>query len=139
MTGLEPRDTSAGPDSLKDWVPSYLLNLVEELLGTKGINLKELAVLAATFEDLAHKEALGRLKEIYDHKHLPIDGYITDQIAEEVMKTYMAIYTSAEDLTNRSAAALEDQPLDLGDAAQVWLRDVQRNVTASHSHSNVLT
>jgi len=132
MTGLEPRDVSSGPDSLKEWVPSYLLNLVEELLGTQGINNQELAVLAATFEDLAHKEALGRLKEIYEDMHLPIDGHITDQIAEEVIQTYMAIYTSAEDLSNRSAASLRGMELDLGESAQVWLREVQHNVTAAN-------
>jgi hypothetical protein len=132
MTGLEPRDTSAGPDSLKQWVPSYLLNLVEELLGTEGINLHELAVLAATFEDLVHKEALGRLTEIYEEKHLAVDGYITEQIADDVIQTYMAMYTSNEDLDNRSAAALEGQPLDLGEAAQEWLREVQKNISAAH-------
>lgn len=132
MTGLEPRDAAAGPDSLKEWVPSYLMNLVEELLGTQGINLKELAVLAATLEDLVHKEAMGRLNEIYAAKHLPLDGYITDQTAEEVLQTYMAIYTSAENLTSRSAASLDGADLDLGEAAQVWLREVQRNVTAAH-------
>merc|ERR1719327_1457774 len=36
MKGLEPRNISGSSDELKEWVPEYLLNAIEQLVGTNG-------------------------------------------------------------------------------------------------------
>jgi len=58
----EDENDAATPRSISTtWMPSYLMAAIEQLFGTEGVNVQELAVLAAAFEDLAHKEAIGRL------------------------------------------------------------------------------
>jgi len=67
IRGLEPstkggsarRPTQKGNNSLDgvvEWVPMFLHGLLEQLHDGRGISVRELAVLAATLEDIIHKE-----------------------------------------------------------------------------------
>jgi len=121
---------------LKEWVPEYLLNAIEHMMGTKGITSQELAVIAATFEDLAHKEAIARLKDVYEYKKLPIETLIGTDVAEGVVAAYMTVYTA--DLgqymakTVKSVLSMATMGLGLEEHTQRWLREVQSDVTGSH-------
>merc|ERR1719198_1148764 len=60
IRGLEPTSDSADElvySSLREWVPSYFQNILEHLSGSPGMDLHQLAVLAATLEDLVHRES----------------------------------------------------------------------------------
>merc|ERR1740121_1133832 len=48
-----------------DWVPTYLLSLISDKLGHKGLELEDLAALGAAIEDLTRKEAEGTLGEVW--------------------------------------------------------------------------
>jgi hypothetical protein len=127
LKGLEPRNASAPSNAaVEEWVPSYLLDTIERLLDTDGIDLQELAVLAATFEDIAHKEELRRLREVYEEMNLPIDGRIKREAVDEVISMYMAVYTSNE--TTKDVKAMG---FDLDPDTQKWLQGVQSKVTSS--------
>merc|ERR1719487_401181 len=130
IQGLEPKNASSA--TLKEWVPEYLLNAIEQLVGTEGITSQELAVLAATFEDLVHKEAIARLRDVYEVKGLAIENPIKRDVAEDIVATYMTVYTadlpSSVPKTVQSAVALN---LDLEDNTKKWLRKVQSDVTGS--------
>jgi hypothetical protein len=117
---------------LKEWVPEYLLNAIEQFVGTKGITSQELAVLAATFEDLAHKEAITRLRDVYAIKKLSIDKPVSKDVAEDIVATYMAVYTA--DLGHRITKTVKNVVhlgLGLEEHTQRWLREVQSDVTES--------
>jgi len=131
MKGLEPQNTSTPSDSFKEWVPEYLLNAIEQLLGTKGIDSQELAVLAATFEDLVHKEAIARLREVYELKGLPIENSITKRVAEEVVATYMTVYTADFGPIQKTTKDVVEWGLSLEEHTKRWLREVQGNVTGA--------
>jgi hypothetical protein len=127
LKGLEPRNTSSpSNDALQEWVPTYLLDTVERLMDTDGIDLQELVVLAAAFEDIAHKEELRRLREVYEEMNLPIEGKIKRDAADEVISMYMAVYTSSESTKNVKALGF-----DLDPETRKWLQGVQSKVTNS--------
>merc|ERR1719162_860360 len=49
----EDENDAATPRSISTtWMPAYLMGAIEQLFGTEGVNVQELAVLAAAFEDL---------------------------------------------------------------------------------------
>jgi hypothetical protein len=134
LSGLEPthhvtKSNSSATEGLQEWVPEYLLTVIEELLGTHGISLYELAVLGATFEDLAHKEAHTRLREVFDHLKLPADSVLDDEKAEDVLGTYMIMYTSAHGHSVKTAEDVDKLQLALEAETKKWLEDVMDNMT----------
>lgn len=135
MSGLEPTDatwnSSSPSGNLHKWVPEYMLGLIEELLGTKGINLQELSVLAALFEDLAHKEAIKRLAEIFETLSLPSAEPIDQDTVQHVVKTYMTIYTSANGLYAKTVKDVMELGLSIDEETQAWLEEIQRNIRSS--------
>jgi len=93
IRGLEPSDRSQDSSAvLQEWVPSFLQGFLEELAGGRGISLRELAVLAATLEDLVHKETLGRLEQAYEALQLPLSGQVSEKQSREVLEVFMMIY-----------------------------------------------
>jgi len=134
MSGLEPSDAtwsaSSPLGSLKTWVPEYLLELIEQLLGTQGINLRELSVLAATFEDLAHKEAINRLQEIFETLSLRTADPIDKDMTQYVIKMYMTMYTSAHGLYAKTFKDVMELGLNIDGETQSWLDEVQRNMSS---------
>merc|ERR1719326_2279972 len=63
-------NTSNPVSILEERVPQHVQDLFEKRLGSKGLGLKELAILAATLEHLVHNEALQRLKIAFAAKGL---------------------------------------------------------------------
>merc|ERR1719482_217543 len=58
--------SSSNPTSiLEERVPESVQGLFEKRLGTHGLGVKELAILAATLEHLVHEEAIERLNVAY--------------------------------------------------------------------------
>lgn len=132
MSGFEPSDAtwnvSSPLGSLNRWVPEYLLGLIEQLLGTQGINLRELAVLSATFEDLAHKEAINRLREIYKELSLPTAHPLNQDMAQRVIQIYMTMYTSANGDYVKTFKDVVEKGLSMDDETEVWLEKVYLNM-----------
>jgi hypothetical protein len=115
---------------LNKWVPEYLLGLIEQLLGTQGINLRELSVLAATFEDLAHKEAIERLREIFKAFSLRTTQSIDQDMARQVIKMYMTMYTSANGAYVKTIKNVMELGLSIDSETEAWLEEVQSNMSS---------
>eukprot|EP00927_Polykrikos_kofoidii_P071791 TRINITY_DN67_c0_g3_i1.p1 TRINITY_DN67_c0_g3~~TRINITY_DN67_c0_g3_i1.p1 ORF type:complete len:597 (-),score=114.03 TRINITY_DN67_c0_g3_i1:88-1878(-) len=96
VKGLEPmgkaRNASAPRQQLSEWVPSHVQTVLENRLGRGGIDLGELAALAATLEDAARREAVSRLEAAYIalglNKHLPLDS----SDSHDVIDLYALVY-----------------------------------------------
>merc|ERR1719450_1075914 len=90
IKGLEPDgDTRDDAPAALEWIPSYLQNILEKRLGTHGMNLKELATLAATLESLIHKEAGEKLKVSYNAHGFSPDASLTVEQVDKVLSSYM--------------------------------------------------
>jgi len=104
IRGLEPGNASAlaavteavtgqkQTTGMLDWVPSYLQKFVEEMHDGRGLNLRELAVLAATLEDLIHKESNQRLEMTFTALELPFSTMLNQQQMRSALEVYMMIY-----------------------------------------------
>jgi len=119
--------TAAG--NLREWVPDYLMDNIEKLLKTHGVNLQELAVLAAVFEDMIHKEEVGRLEDIYKLRNVSIHGEIDDHQAENVITTYLSIYTSAGNQVAKSVKDIKEKGVRLHPKTREWLATVKKNAS----------
>jgi hypothetical protein len=90
QVGLDPSKQAL--QDMQEWVPSYLQQFLETLIGGRGVNLRELAVFAATLEDLVHKEEIGHLHKAYSTLWLDESEPVDHQNAFNVLQTYMMIY-----------------------------------------------
>jgi hypothetical protein len=91
---------------LQDGVPDLIQSMFEEKLGAHGLDAHEVAVLAATLENLAHKEAMDRLRVAYEVLGLPTDSTtLTKKEVESIVDVYMAAYITGVNLT----AAIEEK------------------------------
>jgi hypothetical protein len=92
VKGLEPDGSgSASLHSLKEWVPTHLQQLLEN--GSNGMDLRKLAFLVVTLEDLVHKEAVGRMKALYDLHGFPADKSVDVELADRLLDSFSLIYT----------------------------------------------
>jgi len=97
IRGLEPGSETIKAESnvrsnSQEWIPSYLLNFLEHTIAGRGVNLRELAVLAATMEDLVRREELGHLHKAYSTLWLDEEEPLSSEESFSVMETYMMIY-----------------------------------------------
>jgi hypothetical protein len=100
VRGLEPSDTSHNITKgdhrelgdLKEWAPTILQQFLEQLAGGRGASLREVAVLAASIEDLIHKEATSRLEQAFQYLELPSSTRLDEDAVKEVLEVYMMIY-----------------------------------------------
>jgi len=106
-------------------------------MGTHGVSLRELAVLAATFEDLIHKEAAGRLDELYDMMGLPTTGTIGASDSEKVILYYTTMYTSGGNTTVRTVKDIEERKGGLDKRTREWLRNVRHRIMEKESQCDV--
>merc|ERR1719197_1802216 len=85
-------NTSTPTSVLEERVPAHVQELFEKRLGTHGLGVKELAILAATLEHLVHNEALERLKVSYLAKNITQEDVLSEEEAIQALDMYMAIY-----------------------------------------------
>merc|ERR1740138_1931173 len=77
---------------LEERVPIHVQELFEKRLGTHGLGLKELAILAASLEHLVHLEALERLKVSYLAKNITQEDVLSEEEAIDILDIYMSVY-----------------------------------------------
>lgn len=95
LNGPTWQNTIAEQQPLKDWAPAYLLQLMEERLHRKGLDLGEVASVAAAIEDLVHKEAEGSLGEIFNALHFSTTANQSRPEMHKALSTYMVLYLAS--------------------------------------------
>jgi len=128
IKGLEPNGDAyhahGTESSFKDWVPEYMLHLMEERVGRRGLDLNDLAALAAAIEDLIHKEAEGTLGEIYTALQF---GNATDRAqVHKALSAYMVVYLG-NGVWSLDAAISEEfqQKHNYWNATEAWFRGIE--------------
>jgi len=109
IRGLEPAGDTWHNKSMKEWVPSYLQGFLERHLGERGFTLSETAVVAATLEDLIHKEAIERLEGIYKILGFSIQDDLDAQQATLLVNAYMMTYITGSKADAQNAAELSKE------------------------------
>jgi len=139
IRGLEPNNDTwhetADPDShgegMKEWVPTFLQDILEKKLGQQGTDLEQLAVLAAALEDLVRREAKGRLETTYKMYEYSIDLPLNREEVDELLQTYFVAVVNWGELTasTRMEVRTETKSLISGHPAwadaKSWLEDLK--------------
>lgn len=142
ILGLEPdgdhRDDSSEEahalTDLQEWVPTYLQGFLEQLNKGKGLSLREVAVFAATLEDLIHKEAVDRLELAWRSLDYEIDRQLFNFEVRKVMETYMIVFNVGGKFDAKTPEQVEerlqyfDKNVKDWNNTQWWLRKVTNEV-----------
>jgi len=153
IRGLEPdgdhrddaSDESHALTDLNEWVPGYLQTFLEQLNQGKGLAMREVAVFAATLEDLIHKEANSRLELAWKALDFDLDRQLYTSEVKKVLETYMIIYDSGGNFTANTPAAVEEQlhayatKVKEWPKTQAWLRKIRSEVYPMRGGRNTLT
>ena len=100
--GLEPRgetwDSSSPTIALGNRMPEDVVALFESRLTDHGLDLHDLAVLAAMLENMVHAEADIRLSAAMHAQEKPLQSVLNMTQATEVLETYMASFVLGADM-----------------------------------------
>jgi len=128
---------------LEERVPEHVVNLFENRLGSHGLGVKELAILAGTLEHLVHVEALERLKVSYLAQGLSQEDVLSEDDAIQLLDTYMSIYilgflhTNLTTMNVNTAKKLRANILEVYPTfpeTQQFLREVYRSVAPKRDY-----
>jgi hypothetical protein len=126
---------------LKDQVPDYLQNMFEKELGSNGLGLQELAVMASALEHLIHKEAVINLGHVFKIYKIFPTAKVTEKQANEILDTYMMAFILAENLSNLTAYDARSLNADMPEVFTSWketqdfVRGIREKITANGTSS----
>jgi hypothetical protein len=127
---------------LQDGVPDEVQTLFESRLGAEGLDAHEVAVMAATLENLAHAESMERLRLACNVKGIEQgDSRMTAEMADSVLDIYMAAYVTNMDLAGVAKEtqgelrilAIAEAIYPGFDALRKFVRDVRKESSSDRS------
>jgi len=81
--------------SMEEWVPSYLMDNLEQMTGEPNMDLAQLSALAATVQDLIWMEATERLGTAYAMYNLGRMSRVTREEADSLIRTYYIAFLNS--------------------------------------------
>jgi len=149
VKGLEPAgeafNTSSPTHILKHRVPHHVQAIFENRLGAHGFGVHEIAVLAATLENLVHEEAVDRLRGAYGGAGLAINDTADEADMEKAIDTYMAIYIMGKNHSLMSPAEIKHLMSKIHLAYPTWpdtqkfVREVRQDVLGNNDASTMFS
>jgi len=143
IKGLEPEGRAwhemSQQEMLQDWVPAYVQDLFERRLDSRGLCLRELAILASTLEHLIHDDAVMRLQVAYEGHSLPTTGLISKEAMEMVVETQMVLFIIGVNASHVTPEQVKLVYSQIGQAygswprTQAFLREVESDVLQNAS------
>eukprot|EP00927_Polykrikos_kofoidii_P061071 TRINITY_DN55965_c0_g1_i1.p1 TRINITY_DN55965_c0_g1~~TRINITY_DN55965_c0_g1_i1.p1 ORF type:complete len:636 (-),score=100.14 TRINITY_DN55965_c0_g1_i1:350-2257(-) len=145
IKGLEPdRDgrISSSPEHSKEWVPDHLQEVLERRKRGQGYDLNDLIALAATLMDLVHKEAVGRLEEVYRVLDIAMNDSLLPEVADRVLDSYLIVYLQGG-RTNATTSVdfskykhIFEEKYAGWSEVRAWMSKIRDNVTQSMAVSS---
>jgi len=109
ISSLADNSSAATPSNLlQDKVEDYVQAAFEQRMGAQGLDLKDMAVLAATYENLVHGELAQRLDATFHIMSMTGKESMTVETLDKVMDVYMMGY-----ILNLNYTVLEPYKLEL--------------------------
>merc|ERR1719422_2139044 len=105
--------------------------IFENRLGNHTFNLHEIAVLAATLENLVHDETSERLKSAFNAHNIAADSAYTEEQMEEIIDTYMIHYVMGTSDSTETPKQIREAILEVypkWPETAKFVRDVRREV-----------
>lgn len=105
---------------LQGEVPQEVESAFEKCSADMGV--QELALLAATLDELVHQEVLQQVKAVFKAKKLPMFGHIDDQQLQKVLEQVMIGYIcDAAGIVSPEREKYIDGKLDIKEKYPSWL------------------
>mmetsp|Transcript_109401 Transcript_109401/g.275205 ORF Transcript_109401/g.275205 Transcript_109401/m.275205 type:complete len:601 (+) Transcript_109401:72-1874(+) len=140
IRGLAPDgekwNASSSTAMLKSKMPTFILELLEESVGRRHIGLGELAVLAATVEDLVHGDTIELLRMAYGTHGLSVHEPLASIEQEQrVIKTYLLYFLlpwtqEAQDNATEIVEFFPEAPAAYPgwDDTVLWVEDLKESI-----------
>jgi hypothetical protein len=124
IRGLEPKGASqnTSEDEMQGWMPMYLQNFLEAIVGSTSLSLREIAVFAATLEDFVQKEERQWLEKVYSLLWLPSDGVVAKDQVSAVLEAYLMIYNLDENFTATTPDDIKKMLAEFSGSMKVWTK-----------------
>jgi len=140
VKGLAPAGSSWSTFSpalgMGERLPEQVRNLFEERTGRDGLNLVEIAVIAATIENLIHGEVVGRVHATYAALAQDVGGDLAPHDAAQVLDTYTAAYVNGLNISQMPAEEVASMMQNIEYDFPYWsntqqlLREARQGVVA---------
>lgn len=142
--GIEPAGGSWGAWNssspaaiLENHVPVDILDLFEGLTGGRGLDVRDLALLAATFEHLAHVEAMERLQKAYRSSGLDVMDELVETEVRDILELYMLYYVIPGNATSTNPKELHErveQQYPAWPESKRFVEEVRRSVAPTRDY-----
>ncbi|CAK9116178.1 unnamed protein product [Durusdinium trenchii] len=123
FTGLAPKgDTwdSSSPTSALGRVPEDVSRLFQSQLTQHGLDLHDLATLAAVMENMVHSEADVRLAASFDALRVPLDQSLSVNESMAILEIYMASFVMGSDAQQLSRSKMFQKLDDVHEQYPTW-------------------
>jgi len=125
IQGLRPEGENGSVEAgaagmLHDQVPERVQSLFERRMGTHGLGLEELTVLAATLEHLVHNEVSGHLRAAFRLFGVGGDDQLPRATALQIVEAYMAVYILGGNISAMPAAAVHSSARTIAQVYPTW-------------------
>jgi len=139
----EEKNASSPANILQDKVEDFVQAAFEQRMGAHGLDLKDMAVLAATYENLVHKEMAQRLDATFRMVKLTGKESMDVTTVDQVMDVYMMGYILNSNYTVLDPSKLIIITSNINRIYPTWpaTRDFLRSVRtqSSSAHKNYFT
>jgi len=132
-------NASSSTTMLKSRMPSFILEFLEERVGRTRLGLGELAVLAATVEDLVRSDGLAVLRMAYEAHNLSTNEPLEDEEKENlILKTFMLFFTMPWTQKARDSQSVNQYLQNVHKAnpawsdTMLWIQDMKQSATYQH-------
>eukprot|EP00928_Gymnodinium_smaydae_P032044 TRINITY_DN23322_c0_g1_i1.p1 TRINITY_DN23322_c0_g1~~TRINITY_DN23322_c0_g1_i1.p1 ORF type:complete len:576 (+),score=74.23 TRINITY_DN23322_c0_g1_i1:66-1793(+) len=123
------------------FLPSFLQNTIEQEHVGVGLSLTELAALAASIEDLAHKESTHRLEQAYGAMELNKQEKLSGRELTSAIETYFTIYLLGFDFADWTHNTVRERTRTFRQSKRFqefrpWLDKLRKDVSVPDLENN---
>jgi hypothetical protein len=146
LKGLEPAGGSwletvemdpSVKQTSKFMVPTVLINDIMGQMGTRGVTLHQLAIVAMTMEHAIRSEMLLYLYKIYRTLGLPLEGKRNEEEVNSILSTYLMVFAFGVNLDVSTRTDIVKARMLL-DSKHHWWHDLQ-NFIAEELQADALS
>jgi len=125
IRGLDPtasaQNLSSADTEMRGWMPRYLQQFLEAVVGTSSLNLREIAAFAATLEDFIQKEERQWLDKVYSLLGMhPKKSTVSRAELSPILEVYLMLYNLDGNFTSRGPDDIFRMLMNFPGQMKVW-------------------
>eukprot|EP00928_Gymnodinium_smaydae_P046588 TRINITY_DN3103_c0_g1_i1.p1 TRINITY_DN3103_c0_g1~~TRINITY_DN3103_c0_g1_i1.p1 ORF type:complete len:550 (+),score=98.54 TRINITY_DN3103_c0_g1_i1:63-1712(+) len=135
-SGEGDKQASFATTIFSDRLPEYVQGLFEARMGSMGLSAHEVALLAATIENLVHREVESRLVKAYSLAKFSTNSSLDTAQTDGVLDSYIALYLDESDPQIADQQQLFEslkEDLPLWEEIRAFIREVREDRVGDNS------